>query len=364
MDSLNPNEYNPFLNRKKGSTFTQEQVDFIKELLNIGWSPARIAKTYKLDTKSINNRIKNNNWLAGEGIRAAGLSNKELKSMHEDVLSGGLSHEEIAQKYNISLASLERRILNDKWERTPRKNTYTFNEHYFDEIDTETKAYWLGFLYADGYILSERNRPDRERESQSFGFSINIRDVVLMEKFKEDIEATNPIHVYKGNYKTNFNKNTVMVRILLTSNHTVAMLKKWGVVENKTFFITWPDFLRKDLIPHFIRGYSDGDGSIIIDKNGKFSWNIGGTQELLNGIKHYFKKDHLELDKRWRNRDNNNYSLNFFGNRQVPYLLSQIYINDAFCLKRKKDKYLKMLKLNKINRKKKLRRKNMSKDRV
>jgi hypothetical protein len=32
------------------------------------------------------------------------------------------------------------------------KQKYKINEDFFQEIDTEEKAYWLGFLYADGYI--------------------------------------------------------------------------------------------------------------------------------------------------------------------------------------------------------------------
>lgn len=353
MDSLNPNEYNPFKNRKKGSTFNQEQVNFIKELVDLGWSASKIAQAYNIDTRAIKKRIKYNNWIAREGIRAAGLSNEELKNMYKDVLDNVLSHEQIAKKYNISLESLERRILNNKWERTPRKNKYIFNEHYFDEIDTEEKAYWLGFLYADGFILSARNRPDKPRESQSFGMNISIKDVEIIQQFKKDLEATNPINVYNA-YKGNFKEDGVYVRILLTSNHTVNMLKKWGIKENKTFYIKWPNFLKEDLIPHFIRGYSDGDGSIVIDKNGKFCWTISGTEELLNGIKHYFKKDELKLEKRWKERNNNNYSLYFSGNKQVLDFLDKIYNNDKFCLIRKKEQYLKMKKYSK----------NMSKDRV
>ena len=29
---------------------------------------------------------------------------------------------------------------------------YNFDEHYFDVIDCQEKAYWLGFICADGYI--------------------------------------------------------------------------------------------------------------------------------------------------------------------------------------------------------------------
>lgn len=55
MDSLNP--YNPFENRKKGSHYTREQLDYIKQLLENGWSVAKIAKTYDLNTSSIRRRI-------------------------------------------------------------------------------------------------------------------------------------------------------------------------------------------------------------------------------------------------------------------------------------------------------------------
>ena len=34
---------------------------------------------------------------------------------------------------------------------------YDRNSNVFEKIDTEEKAYWLGFLYADGYINEEHN---------------------------------------------------------------------------------------------------------------------------------------------------------------------------------------------------------------
>ena len=37
-------------------------------------------------------------------------------------------------------------------EKLGASRKHHFNENYFDIIDTEDKAYWLGFLYADGNV--------------------------------------------------------------------------------------------------------------------------------------------------------------------------------------------------------------------
>lgn len=44
-----------------------------------------------------------------------------------------------------------------------KQNRCKFNEHIFDEIDTEEKAYWLSFIFADGYIGSTPIRDDKKK---------------------------------------------------------------------------------------------------------------------------------------------------------------------------------------------------------
>lgn len=334
MDSLNP--YNPFEGKTKNSHYTQEQIDYIHELVKLGWSAHRIAITYGLSPEAIRKRIKNNDWISANYDRNIKISNQELLMIKQEVDSG-IDLQVICDSHQISMNSLLSRISNNKWERGKRKNLYTFNENYFDNIDEEHKAYWLGFLYADGYILSARNRPGRPNESQSFGFSIAREDHELLEKFKTDLNATNPIHYYAGG---NFDNAQECGRILLTSQHTVNSLKKLGVVENKTFFLTAPP-IDKIWMPAFIRGYSDGDGSIIIDKNNKYQWSMLGTKELLTAIQAFFNTN-LKLYQRFPERQNNNYTLHYGGNIQVPHLLDIIYQNATIFLQRKYNKYAEM----------------------
>ena len=335
MDSLNPT-YNPFEGKKKNANYTPEQLAYIKELADLGWSANKIATTFELNPENIRKRIKDNNWACAGKNRNGGLSNEELQEI-KNKLDLGIDKQQICNDYSISMESLMNRIMNNKWSRTKRKNKYTFDEEYFDDITSEHQAYWLGFLYADGYILSKRIRPNKKNESQSFGFAISEKDSELFDKFKQDLNATNPIHYYKG---SGFNTNNTIGRILLTSQHTVDSLKKYGVIENKTFFLKEPP-ISKELFPAFLRGYSDGDGSIIIDKRNKYQWQLLGTKELLTSIQNFFGTN-IKLYQRFPERDNNNYTLHYYGNLQVVRFLNIIYKDATIFLQRKYDKYAEM----------------------
>ena len=48
------------------------------------------------------------------------------------------------------------------------RRKYQVNEFFFDEIDSEEKAYWLGFIYADGYVNTNGNK---------FGINLSLKDI-------------------------------------------------------------------------------------------------------------------------------------------------------------------------------------------
>lgn len=345
MDSLNPKVfYNPFEDRTKNAPYTQEQLDFLYGLVKKGWSAAKIASEYKIDKESIKKRIKENCWICKKNmnIRKSGLTNTELQEI-KNKIEQGMSKEKICSEYNISKVALLHHITNNKWEKTKKKQ-YSFNEHYFDEIANEHQAYWLGFLYADGYILSKRKETKRKNQAQSFGFSISSKDNELFDYFKQDLQSNNPVHYYQRNDGGSYKEESICGRILLTSQHTVDMLKKHGLLENKTFFLKPPQ-IKKELIPAFIRGYSDGDGSVYITKKGTFGWSIVGTKEILTFIQDFLNTD-VKLSQRFPERQNNNYTLGFCGKNRVPALLDIIYKDASIYLQRKYAKYAEMRGIN------------------
>lgn len=131
---------------------------------------------------------------------------------------------------------------------------YQVNENFFEVIDTEQKAYWLGVLYADGCVMHIGN-------SKYIVFSAVDRD--WLEQYKKAISFTGPISV---EHHKKFNKDIYKVKC--TSKKMYADLADKGVVERKSNILRFPtDSVPEELIPHFVRGYFDGDGSVGVYKN-------------------------------------------------------------------------------------------------
>jgi hypothetical protein len=240
---------------------------------------------------------------------------KELKNIHK-----------VAKHFNVSISPIQRSLKRNGFELTNRR--YGVNHNYFEVIDTEEKAYWLGFLFADGYI--------RERKSgNSLEMKLSIKDVDHLNTFKKCIESDHLIKEsynkvkYKGGVSTSH-----MVHLAIYSTKLVNSIKLAGVHSRKTFTIGKPN-IDEFLIPHFIRGYFDGDGS--------FSFNpekyINKTQ-IVSASDEF--KDFIinELNK-------NNIKINLYSEIKLQIqnkmdnlkFYDYIYQNAKIYLNRKKEKY-------------------------
>lgn len=163
-----------------------------------------------------------------------------------------------------------------------RKNRYTLNEQYFDIIDTEAKAYCLGFLYADGFVGDER--------TNNIVFSSKDKDI--LEKIAKEIEFTSEIRKAK---KGGFENSKESYSLNFSSNHMAESLRKLGLFPNKSLSIDKIPNIEKSLLRHFLRGYFDGDGSVSIttsssiNKGKKYSYqrlivSIIATSSMIKDI--------------------------------------------------------------------------------
>lgn len=119
------------------------------------------------------------------------------------------------------------------------------NEHYFDVIDTEKKAYFLGLIITDGCIFSKGSK------QPLISLTLQEQDKYILEDFKNEIHSNKAL-TYDGRGCANIN---------ISSTTMVESLRKYGLHERKSLCTIFPK-IPNELYCHLIRGILDGDGSV------------------------------------------------------------------------------------------------------
>ena len=169
-----------------------------------------------------------------------------------------MSLRKVGDFFGVSISPIKRILNENKIDFQQRR--YSVNETYFDIIDSEEKSYWLGFLYADGYIR-ERNSGD------SLDIKLSQLDIGHLELFKKCIDSTHNITLGISKTKNKRGKECTshMATLAMYSNRLVESIKKQGFHSRKTFTIEKPN-LKEEYYRHFIRGFFDGDGCCYIEE--------------------------------------------------------------------------------------------------
>lgn len=141
--------------------------------------------------------------------------------------------------------------LRSRSERHYGHHKHTFDARYFQVIDTEEKAYWLGFLTADGCIT----KGNGENASPRVSLVIGKQDYEHLIKFKQAVHATQTV-----------SRNEQSCSFTISSLEMAADLATHGIVPRKTFS-TKPVQIAPELEKHYWRGIIDGDGHISKDGN-------------------------------------------------------------------------------------------------
>lgn len=246
---------------------------------------------------------------------------------------------ELSLMFNISQASMRTALhkfgIQTKLTCEKQKEKYPRNSRYFQTIDTPEKAYWLGFLYADGCV-TDHGSVHRVR------INLAEHDYEHLVKFKTAIEAFNtPI---KQTIKKVDEKEYRGCYISFSDKEMVSDLINKGCFPKKSLTLKFPseEQVPHNLIYHFIRGYSDGDGTITYSyPHGKeflphFCWGILGTENFLTGVKNILGKPDLKLENK-----KTHYGLKISGNKQLFNILAKIYTDsyDDIELSRKRNKF-------------------------
>jgi hypothetical protein len=220
---------------------------------------------------------------------------------------------QISIEYGYSMPVLQKwsKIHNVNFKNAYRKNF--FNENFFEKIDSENKAYFLGFIMADGYV---------DKQGKTLTIKIQPKDIDILEKLNKEIESIATIK---------FTKNNEFIKLELCSKKLVKDLSVFSIISNKTKTMSFPKLSSKELYFHFLRGYFDGDGHI-----GKRQCAlVVGSESFFKDFMNYLKNNFNFQP--WYAFKDTYYHIQF--NRRDSWFIHLLYKDSTISLNRKLKNY-------------------------
>ena len=241
---------------------------------------------------------------------------EEKKEKIKELYSKKVSLTKIGEKLNISRQWISRYLKSEGIEIINYQNKAKFNFNFFDKIDSEEKAYWLGFLYADGSVSYFNN---------TLELSLKLNDYKHLNKFKEALKS-----------KLIVKTDHFRCRFAITNKHLKERLIELGCTPRKSNTLKFPtnEQVPREYLNHFIRGYFDGDGHIRYngENTNRPLFMLYGTKEFLLEL---IKITNLPLNlKRDKRHKNNTYFISYFGINSINFL-NYIYKDSSIYLDRK-----------------------------
>lgn len=270
------------------------------------------------------------------------LSDQEKIDVIEKFKTGKYSYTSLANEYKISIQGI-RYLIKSRKAEAPKdsyfyksKRQYSLNEKFFDIIDTEQKAYFLGLLYADGCNYEKRG---------AVVISLQDKDIEILEKLKLLIDSNRPIK--RIAYSQKKSKLKDQQRLSLNSKVLSYRLAELGCISRKSLILKFPtkEQVPPHLVRHFVRGYFDGDGSISDwnEKSGRYrvDASLVSTLDFCNELKILIKSS-LNIDATIKNKKDSQTTTRTLKIRenQIKTFMLWLYSNCNIFLKRKHDRYI------------------------
>lgn len=151
---------------------------------------------------------------------------------------------------------------------------YAIDHTFFDHVDSEEKAYWLGFFTADGCVLNHRK----------LQVNLQASDAGHLEKLNKSLSSNYPI---APNFRSP--QSGPSVHWVAASAALVQALESLGVGPRKSASVQ-PWVGPADLARHYWRGMIDGDGGFSL-RPGKpghptpqWCMSLAGSRACIDGF--------------------------------------------------------------------------------
>ena len=197
------------------------------------------------------------------------------------------------------------------------------NNNYFSKQNNRM-AYIMGFLAADGNVSKNGNRIQSQ---------LSLKDKGHLEMIQSEIGGCEVYEYESNGYKS--------CGWHCCSSQIKKDLAVYGIIPHKTGTLSIPKVLDKQYWKDFIRGYFDGDGTICKDGTGFRVTITSANKEILEDINSYFEENGIKPSNLYK--DHNNICIRFRSQASID-IYNLLYYNDCLCLKRKKEKYIELMK--------------------
>ena len=219
------------------------------------------------------------------------------------------------------------------------KRKYSVNENYFESIDTEDKAYWVGFITADGSILHNKTH-------YALRIGLQVGDKGHLLKFNEHIDYAKSLKLVPSTKKNG--KTYYRYDLRIDSKKIVFDLEKLGIMPRKARTVKPCTSIPKNLLKHYWRGLIDGDGHICKDVRG---WKIGltGNEFITNGFRDFLLDNNIKSKAKVHigscYKGHCVHGIVYSGTKLPKSILKLIYIGSNIYLDRKMESAKKVMKI-------------------
>lgn len=264
------------------------------------------------------------------------ITNEIKDEIIEFYLSYPMTLKTVSERFDICIPTVIKILKNTpKYKKTIIYNPGV-NERYFEIIDSDEKAYFLGLLIADGNVFI----PKKDGRSASISLTLDMNDSYMLSNFNNALGLNHTI----------WSDSRGCGQVAIRSNIMAEDLSKFGIIPNKTLHTYLPN-INSMFYSGLIRGILDGDGCIQCHMNvktNKHYHNISfcGTHKLMEDISNLLNNAlHLKIRPKVYDYKNRNLSeIKIQNIEDIIKVGNWVYANAQLFLKRKYDKYCQLLK--------------------
>jgi hypothetical protein len=202
----------------------------------------------------------------------------------------------------------------------------TAKEDFFEKIDSEEKAYFLGLMFSDGSVVNDIEG----KRSPQISLELKVSDEKIIEEFRNILNLHSKVTYRKE-------KGKECARLSFRSKKMAEDLKKYGIIPNKTYITKHLPEIDNQYLKPFLRGLIDGDGSIYqIQKTGRYAIDFCSYHKSIC-------EDFRQLCNTFLSKKNKNvianydsaYHIRFYKQETVIQLATELYKDAKVSLARK-----------------------------